>query len=366
MIKNKGNKIVVIVPTEHLKVQWMQELSKYGLYFDVSVEVINSAAKKVEKVDFIILDEAHRYAADQFYEIFKVKNPSIVLGLSATFSRLDGRHELLAKYCPVCDIITVKEAIENKWLAPYREYKVVLEPSDIADYRYYNQQFNESFSFFNYDFTLTMKCLTNVIYRRWYAKSMGVSAKDIDAIVFTWNRMLKARKQYVMDHPLKLEVTRKILAARKDRKAITFSATIKQAEKIGGGFVVHSGKTKKKNRLTMQEFANLPVGVIHTAKSLDEGVDIKGLSLAIILCNTSSANQKTQRVGRVIRYEEGKEAEIFTLVIKGTNEEAWYNTSTAGKSYIEITEAELDDILAGRETDNPEQEANESSLLFRL
>ncbi len=99
-----------------------------------------------------------------------------------------------------------------------------------------------------------------------------------------------------MDHPKKLEITKKILDKRPNSKAITFSATIKQAEKIGRGFVVHSGKTKKKNRLTIGEFSDLNSGVINTAKSLDEGVDIKGLNLAIILCNSSSSTQKTQRV----------------------------------------------------------------------
>jgi hypothetical protein len=70
--------------------------------------------------------------------------------------------------------------------------------------------------------------------------------------------------------------------------------------------------------------------------------------------------------GRVIRYEEGKEAEIFTLVIAQTNEENWFNTSSAGKSYIEITEAELEEVLAGKGTDNMEREAVESDLLFRF
>lgn len=69
---------------------------------------------------------------------------------------------------------------------------------------------------------------------------------------------------------------------------------------------------------------------------------------------------------RVIRYEDGKEAEIFTLVIAGTNEEAWYNTSTAGKNYIEIDEKELDDILSGVSSNNNEKEATESNLMFRL
>ena len=68
----------------------------------------------------------------------------------------------------------------------------------------------------------------------------------------------------------------------------------------------------------------------------------------------------------MIRYEEGKEAEIFTLVIKGTMEENWYSTSNVGKNYIEISEKELDDILNGIETDNITQEGKEINQLFRL
>lgn len=169
-----------------------------------------------------------------------------------------------------------------------------------------------------------------------------------------------------MNHPKKLEIARKIIESRINDKIITFSATIAQAEKIGYGFVVHSGKTKKKNRMTIEEFSELSCGVMNTAKSLDEGADIKGLSVAIVLSNTSSQTQKTQRIGRVIRYEEGKNAEIFTLVIKGTMEEGWYSTSTAGKNYIEISESELDDILLGKESDNVEKEAKEVGQMFRF
>ena len=69
---------------------------------------------------------------------------------------------------------------------------------------------------------------------------------------------------------------------------------------------------------------------------------------------------------RVIRYEDGKNAEIFTLVLKGTNEESWYNTSSAGKSYIEINEAELNDILSYKEIESVEVIAKESDTLFRF
>jgi superfamily II DNA or RNA helicase len=53
-------------------------------------------------------------ASNTFYTIFEKRTPGAVLGLSATFDRLDGKHTLLNSYCPVCDEITVKEAIDNK------------------------------------------------------------------------------------------------------------------------------------------------------------------------------------------------------------------------------------------------------------
>ena len=35
----------------------MQELAKFGLFHDVQVEIINSAIKINEKIDFLILDK---------------------------------------------------------------------------------------------------------------------------------------------------------------------------------------------------------------------------------------------------------------------------------------------------------------------
>lgn len=364
--KNAGKIIKVIVPTEYLKLQWIQELNKYNLLQFVGVEIINSAIKIQDHIDFLILDECHRIPSDTFYAVFEKRNPSIVLGLSATFNRLDGRHELLKRFCPVCDIISTREAIENNWLSQYREYKILLEVDDIQEYQEASRQFQESFSMFDFNFSLAMECVTNIIKRRVYAKKMGIPPAEMDSIVFTWNRALRARKAFVMNHPKKIEVARKIIAARPQEKIITFSATIAQSERIGGGFVVNSGKTKKRNRITMEEFAKLNTGVIHTAKSLDEGSDIPGLNTAIILCNTSSKTQKTQRVGRVIRYESGKKAEIFTLVIKGTMEESWFNNSSAENQYIELSEQELDEVLDGFESTNLVQEAKETDLLFRF
>lgn len=45
--------------------------------------------------------------------MFHVVKYRYVLGLTATFERLDGKHELLTPFIPVCDVITLKDALAN-------------------------------------------------------------------------------------------------------------------------------------------------------------------------------------------------------------------------------------------------------------
>jgi superfamily II DNA or RNA helicase len=78
---------------------------------------------------------------------------------------------------------------------------------------------------------------------------------------------------------------------------------------------------KKENNTIIESFNQQTIGVLSTSKSCDAGVDIKGLSVGIILSGDSSKTRTTQRIGRICRFEQGKLAEMFTLVIKGTIEE---------------------------------------------
>lgn len=161
-------------------------------------------------------------------------------------------------------------------------------------------------------------------------------------------RCLRARKSFIMSHPKKTEVIRKILDARKDKKCIVFSATIKDAEAIERGEVLHSKQTKKQNEKILNEFNEAESGVICTSKALNQGVDVKGLSVGIIASIDSSKITKTQRFGRVCRFEEGKIAEMFTLLIAGTQEVNWFKNSCTTK-YKVISEDQLDDLLNGEE-----------------
>jgi superfamily II DNA or RNA helicase len=60
-----------------------------------------------------IIDELHLAASEINVTMFQIVKYKYALGLTATFERLDGRHELLTPYVPPCDKVTLKDALEN-------------------------------------------------------------------------------------------------------------------------------------------------------------------------------------------------------------------------------------------------------------
>lgn len=345
--RNPDFKILVVVPTDNLKNQWLKQLIEWKLLKNVTVEIINTAIKKVQHFDLLICDEAHRYASDSFSRLFDVIYYKMILCLTGTLERLDGKEELIKTHAPVCDAVTRDEAIENEWLADFKNYLVMIEV-DLKEYKQWDQIFNQCFSILNFDFNLGMKLMKDAIFRRKYAKQTKMDYNILTGVVMKWMKAMRKRKEFVLSHPKKIEITKKILNARKDKKSITFCNTIKDAESIKMGYVLHSKQKKKENEAILEKFAKDSCGVINSSKALNTGTDIPGLSVGIMLANTSSKITKQQSIGRCIRKEGNKIAEFFTLVIKGTQDVKWAINSSV-TDYITITEEQLQDVLDGKE-----------------
>ena len=362
--KNPNAVILISVPTEVLKEQWISELIKRGIFSNCKVEVINTIVKGDWDVDLLVQDEIHICGSQTYSQIFERVNYNFILGLTGTLERLDGKEVLIKQYCPVCDIVTMDEAIKNKWVAPVKEYAVLLDV-DLTEYNEWNRKFNGFFSFFNYDFSLAMNCVKSVIDRRKYAKLLGVKESVVTANAMSWMKCLRARKEFIMSHPKKLEVAKKILNARQDKKCIVFCSTIKDCEKLKMGVVLHSKQKKKQNAEILTKFNEAETGIISSSRALNTGVDIKGLSVGIILNTNSSKIIKVQSRGRVCRFEEGKEAELFTILIKGTQEVTWHANASTGSHYQTINESQLDKVLAGEIIETRERE-NVEDKKFRF
>ena len=368
--KNPTRKVIIVVPSDPVKHQWIEETVQWTVFDNCEVRTMFDVSNHEYECDLLVIDEIHKCASNQLIKLFNNIKYKIILGLTATFERLDGRDKLISKYCPVVDTITVEEAIRNNWLSEFREYLVLIEPKDYSKYEELNKEFNEHFSFFNYDFDLAMGCSTDWKKRANLAKEMchEDDFKDVNKQILIhatgFNRTLQARKKYINNHSRKIELAEMILEHRMDKKCITFSATVAMAEKIKYGQVYSGKDSAKKGRMTLSEFINQDGGILNTISKVNEGLNCPDISVAIMLGINSSKTVATQRKGRVIRYQTGKIAEIFTLVLRGTVEEKWFQNSNTSSSYITISEDNLLDVLEGREF-TPKKNKT-TSMLFRF
>lgn len=347
-------RILVVVPTETLRDQWQRTIDEKGLMFNVEVQIINTIIKHSWKCKILILDEIHRTPSDKFRKVFDKVNYRYILGLTATFERLDGKEILISKYCPVIDIVSTEEALFNGWISKFKEYKVLIDVDDIETYKQYNKEFNKHFEFFNFDFDLAKLMVGKngykyrIALRDQMCKDESRKSEVLKSITFhamEFMKVIQQRKAFINNHPKKVEIARKIIEARSDKKIVTFSNNVKMAESIGYG-EVYTGKTSKKRGSKMiKAFNKCKSGVLNSCQKINEGLDIKGLSVAIVLGIDSSKIKAVQRRGRAIRFEEGKNAEVFNIVINNTVENEWFNKSHEGEQYITIDEANLYKIL---------------------
>ena len=350
--------VIIVVPTDVLRNQWLKNLDQRGLGLNCQVLIINTASKTLEQCDLLILDEIHKFAADQFSQVFKTVKYKLILGLTATIERLDGKHELLKRFCPVVDTVTIEIAKANGWVANFTEYQVMITAEDIDVYRQYNKDFVKHFEFFDFDFGVALsmcgpKGIQNKFKLRDKLCPNGTKEeksnvlKEINYHSVGFMRAMQNRKKFIHNHPQKIDVAKQIIQHRSDRKIITFSANTAMAEAIKTGYVYTGKDGKKKNRITIEEFEKLDKGVINSCKLAIEGFDCPGLSVGIVLGVDSSATKAIQSTGRVVRKEGAKYSEMFTLVVENTVEEEWFRKSHPNGGYITIDVENLIKMLKG-------------------
>lgn len=347
--------IIVVVPTTGLQEQWVEELDNFGCSREhVEVYVINSVIKNTHTCNLLILDECHRYASADFKKVFDMVTYNMILCLTATFERLDGKEKLIAKYAPVVDKVSIQECLVNKWVSNYKEYVVVIEPDDLDEYDKLTAEFMTHFEFFDYDFGTAMSMVgKNGWKNRYnYAKEICQNSaqlkdtfKTVTIHAMGLMRAMQARKKYISSHPEKLRVAEEIIAHRPNSKIITFCTTVAMAEQIQEGYVYTGKDSKKGNRVTLNEFSKMKSGVLNTVKKANEGINLPDLDVGIMLGVDSSKIKHAQTRGRVVRYQEGKNAEYFTLILKDTVEVEWWRRSQGKDSCEVIDEDNLMHVL---------------------
>lgn len=344
IVKNPNAKILIVVPKIVLKKQWNEKLKNLNIHKYCQVEVINTVIKRNWDCNLLIIDEVHRAASLEFRQVFTKVAYNRLLCLTATLERVDGLEFIIQHYAPVCDVVTTKECIQNDWIADYQEYKILIEV-DLTEYNLLNQEFLKHFVFFDYDLNSALKAVKQKPYQNLLAIQKKVNINVVRAHTYSFARLLKARIKWIMNHPKKIEIANKILNAKKNEKILTFSSSLDQIKKLENGEVIHYKIPNKKREEIIKKFSEESSGILHSIDTLKEGLDVQGVSIAILVGYDSSILKKIQTIGRAIRKEADKKSEIYTLVLKDTVEEQWFNKSSRMGEYLTIDEDDLDLLL---------------------
>ena len=92
--------------------------------------------------DYIIIDEVHHIPADTYKNILEHFKPKILLGLTATPERMDGRSILPYFNNKITAEIRLPEAIERKLLCPF-QYFGVTDNVDLSNLRWEQGGYNK-------------------------------------------------------------------------------------------------------------------------------------------------------------------------------------------------------------------------------
>ena len=403
--KNPNLSAMVIVPTISLREQWEEILTAFGLHECTTVYVVNTIALKdiSYKVDFLVVDEIHLMAADQFSRIFSLVKYSFIMGLTATIDRLDGREKYLKKYAPVVMRVTQTEAIRRGWINDFIECNVPIAITrDERDWLVdMNKIVAKSLAKFD-DPEQMRKCMNREeadLYARMNYPGQHGMGEALCKTALLGQQCIALRQKFLYQLEQKIaatvdlvnefglktitfsqstafadEVKKRIGAnavtyhsnmepivrmVRKTKKYKTKNGAIKYAEKYGrkvanenGEWVVYWEEPKKIG-LTVQKRENKThfkenlegIDTICTARALDQGFDVEDVEMGIDASRTSNPTQHTQRTGRCARnftYSDGtkKQGIFVNLYVANSKDRDWLDLAQKNSTNV----VELDSL----------------------
>ena len=121
----------------------------------------------------------------------------------------------------------------------------------------------------------------------------------------------------------KVGYLKKLLSDNPEDKTLIFTRHNKLVYRISKELLIPAithQTSKQEREVILDGFRSGVFRRIVTSRVLDEGVDVPDASMAVILSGSGSSRQYIQRLGRILRKSEDKQARLFELVSKDTSE----------------------------------------------
>jgi superfamily II DNA or RNA helicase len=131
-------------------------------------------------------------------------------------------------------------------------------------------------------------------------------------------------KQVALRCDAKLELLGELLGQHATEQCIVFTNDNETVYDISRRYLIpaitHQTKTGERQAI-LQGFNDGTLRAVVTSRVLNEGVDMPAASIGIILSGTASVREHVQRLGRILRRQEGKVATLYEVITEQTSEE---------------------------------------------
>lgn len=320
---------LVIVPTIDLMNQWYDLLvstfnAEIGLigggFYEIgaiTVTTYASAFRHQERLGnqfgLVIFDECHHLPSEGYKYAAEFAIAPFRLGLSATPERGDGADELLEEIIGGFVYRLEAQQLAGEYLADYIVERIEVDLSDEERQAYQRERAIYT------DF----KRRKNLPYgQEGWRMFLIHSAKSEEG-----RRAMKAyrnQKKIALGTNSKLRVLQDLLVRHRHDKVLIFTAENEMVYQVSGRYLIpaitHETNVKER-KFWLDAFNKGEVLALATSKVLNEGVNIPDASVAIILSGSGSSREHIQRLGRILRKKEDKQAILYEVVARDTTEE---------------------------------------------
>jgi superfamily II DNA or RNA helicase len=281
----------------------------------ITVSTYDSALINAERLgnrfQLLIFDEVHHLPSESYKQIAEMFIAPYRLGLTATYERADEGHlefpELIGDI--VYEVSTAK--LQGKYLAEYDYNKLILP---------LNEEEQDQYNRYNSEFKAYLQ----------QHKLIFHTPNDFRKIVMRSGKDPKAR-QALLAHNMaekiafnsetKIAKLRELLSSL--NRTIIFTRYNEMVYTISRQFLIpcitHHTKDQERKEI-MTKFKSGEYRAIVCSQVLDEGIDVPEANVGIIMSGNGSPRSQIQRLGRLLRPQEGKRAQLWELISKGTKE----------------------------------------------
>jgi superfamily II DNA or RNA helicase len=329
-IDDKRRSTLVIAPTLDLVRQWYDLLrSAFGQPVGIvgggdhvvealTVTTYDSAYIHMEhlgrRFGMVVFDEVHHLPGAAYSMAARMCLAPFRLGLSATPERTDGRHDDFGELVgPLVHRQDITE-LTGSFLSDYEVETVTvdLSPEEMQAYHVARSIYRD------FVFSQGIRMSSPGGWGEFIMKSAG-SEKGRQAMA-----AYREQRRISFSAPSKLEYVAHLLHQHRNDRALIFTADNDTAYRISREFLVpvitHRTKVSERSAI-LSGLAEGRFRAVATSKVLNEGVDVPSANVAIVVSGSGSVREHVQRLGRVLRKQEGKRAVLYELVSGETSEQ---------------------------------------------